>query len=110
MRFKICDVNPKAEGLLPETKPDDSGVGINYADAYLRPFKATLDDGRKVVCKRRGLKVTLKIGEQTGEGLLRRLEHGPDVRQLLRKALEEAASAAGASFVEEDGALFLDLE
>ena len=31
MRFKVCDVNPKAEGFLPETKPDDSGVGINYA-------------------------------------------------------------------------------
>ena len=110
MRHKVCDVNPKAEGFLPDTKPDDSGVGINYADAYLRPFKVTLEDGRKVTCKRRGLKVTLKVGDATGEGLLRRLEHGPDARKVLRHALEEAAGAVGGAFVEENGALYLELD
>ena len=39
---------------------------------------------------------------------LRRLEHGPDARDLLRHALEEAARDAGFAFVEEDGRLFLD--
>ena len=110
MKVQIAAIDPKAERLLPDAAPDDSGVGINYADAYVRAIKTTLEDGRKVTCKRRGLKITLKIGERAGEGLLRRLEHGPDVRDMLRRALEEAARGAGATFVEEDGTVFLELE
>jgi len=110
MKIRLAAVDPKAERLLPENEPDDSGVGINHADAYLRPIKATLDDGRKITVKRRGLKITLHIGEATGEGLLRRLAHGPDVRTILQEALAEAARGVGATFVEEDGALFLDLD
>jgi hypothetical protein len=110
MKIEIGPVNEKAEKLLPENRPDDSGVGINYTDAYLKPFKLTLDDGRKLKCKRRGLKLTLEIGDAKGEGLLRRLEHGPDVQTILRKALEEAAAGAGARFSEEDGVLWLELE
>ena len=108
MRFKIGDVNPKAEALLPPSQPDGSGVGVNYVDAYLKPFKLTLDDGRKVTCKRRGLKLTLKVGKVSGEGLLRRLEHGPSERDMLLHALNEAADGVGMEFVEENGALYLD--
>jgi hypothetical protein len=50
---------------LPPTKLDGSGIGINYADAYLKPLKLTLPDGRKVACKRRGLKLTFTIGDST---------------------------------------------
>ena len=110
MKIQIAPVNEKAEKLLPENKPDDSGVGINYTDAYLKSFKLTLDDGRKIKCKRRGLKLTLEIGDAKGEGLLRRLEHGPDVKAMLRKALEEAAAGVGARFSEEEGVLWLELE
>ncbi len=109
MKVKIGDVNPKAKDHLPEVKPDASGVGVNYAEAYLKPFKARLEDGSKVLCKRRGLELKLRIGDREGRSLLRRLEHGPDVENILRRALEEAARGAGAAFVEEDGALFLDL-
>ena len=109
MRVRIAEEDPKAENFLPSARPDGSDVGVNYADAYLKAFKVTLDDGRKVSCKRRGLKLTLKIGDEQGEGLLRRLEHGPDVRALLRMALEEAAHAAGATLVVEDGVIYLDL-
>ncbi len=87
----------KAETLLPEKQPDGSGVGINYADALLKPVKLTLEDGRKVAVKRRGLKLTLTIGDKTGTALLRRLDHGPDVRRIFRAALREAAANAGAS-------------
>ena len=110
MRIRLAAIDPKAERLLPESEPDDSGVGINYADAYLRPLKATLPDGRKLTARRRGLKITLRLGDATGEALLRRLDHGPDVRTILREALSEAARALGASFVEQDGELFLDLD
>ena len=55
-----------AETHLPPGKLDGSGIGINYADAYLKPLKVTLPDGRKVACKRRGLKLTFTVGERTG--------------------------------------------
>ena len=110
MKYRIAAVNEQAEGLIPPAKPDDSGVGINYVDAYLKPFKATLDDGRKVLAKRRGLKVTLKIGDGSGDGLLRRLEHGPDVKTMLRRALEEAADQVGAVYSESDGVIWLETE
>ena len=61
------------------------------------------------MCKRRGLKLTLTIKDKKGEGLMRRIEHGPDVRQILRQALETAASEAGAQFLVEDGGICLDV-
>lgn len=95
MKTKIAAIPEHAENLLPENNEDASGVGVNYADAVLKAMKTTLEDGRKVLAKRRGLKITLKIGDATGEGLMRRLEHGPDPREILRHALMEAGEAAG---------------
>jgi hypothetical protein len=86
-----------ADAFLPRNKLDGSGVGVNYVDAYLKAFKVTLDDGRKLLAKRRGIKITLTIGEQKGEGLLRRMVHGPDPKVLLKEALQEAAGSLGAT-------------
>ena len=107
MRIKIADIPERAESLLPENAEDASGVGVNYVDAVLKAMKTTLEDGRKVLTKRRGLKITLKVGDATGNGLLRRLEHGPDAREILRHALEEAGEAAGVGVDIKDGAIFL---
>ena len=109
MRTKIAlgPENRDADKFLPDVKDDGSGIGINYADAYIKPFKKILDDGRKVSCKRRGLELTLKIGDKTGKALMRRLANGPDARTILREALNEAASAAGVVFVVEDGVMVL---
>jgi hypothetical protein len=93
----------KAEALLPENKPDGSGVGINYADAMLKPVKLTLEDGRKLAFKRRGLKITLTLGEKSGSALLRRLDHGPDVKNMFREAVREAAARVGATVIFGDG-------
>ena len=98
----------QAEPFLPESKADGSGVGINYADALLKPVKLTLSDGRKLVVKRRGLKLTLTLGDKTGEGLLRRLQHGPEVKVMVREALREAARNAGAEIEFEDGSVYLE--
>jgi hypothetical protein len=98
----------KADGLLPDRKPDGSGVGINYADALLKPVRLTLDDGRKVAIKRRGLKLTLTLGDRSGSGLLRRIAHGPDVEAIVRRALEEAATNAGAAIRFEGGDFILE--
>lgn len=109
MKWRLNEENPRADDLLPEVKPDGSGVGVNYADAYLKPMaKVLLEDGTRVTCTRRGIKLTLKIGNRSGEGLLRRLEHGPDVTVMLRKALAEAAANAGATFSVTDGVMYLE--
>jgi hypothetical protein len=98
-----------AEAHLPEAKPDGSGVGVNYADQIAKTFKLTLADGRKLLLKRRGLKLTLTIGDKQGEAILRRLDHGPDVRTMFQKALEAAALVHSARVVFEPGAVHLDL-
>ena len=110
MRVTIAVDETAAEAYLPEVKPDGSGVGINYADQILKPFKQTLPDGRKFLAKRRGLKITITIGDKSGEAILRRLDHGPDVKNMFRKALEEAARNVGAAIVWEPNTIHLDLE
>jgi len=76
----------------------------------MKGLKITTEDGRKITFKRRGLKLTFTIGERVGDGLLRRLQNGPDEKNIVRKALEEAAQNAGARFDVEDGTLVLDID
>jgi len=110
MKVQIAVDEAAADELLPEKKLDGSGLGINYVDAYLKPFKLTLEDGRKLLCKRRGLKLTLTIGDKAGEGLLRRIAHGPDEKTMLREALREAARGASASIEIEPGVVVVDAD
>ena len=107
MTIRIARIPTEIDRFLPEAEDDNSGVGINYADAYLKALKTTLEDGRRVVARRRGLKITLKVGDRQGEGLLRRLDHGPDVRSILDHAISEAANAAGLDLRTEDGVVYL---
>lgn len=92
---KLCDVNAAAREKLAPAFPDKSGVGVHYADAFIKPMNVTLPDGTRVACKRRGLKIMLTVGTKKGEGLLRRLEVSRDPVEQLRAALQEAAKAAG---------------
>lgn len=109
MRIRVGELNPEADRWLPEAEPDGSQVGINHADAYVKPLNTTLEDGTEVRCTRRGLQLTAVVGEGRGEALLRRIEHGPEVVDMLRAALEEAFSGAGAQLSVEDGAFFLEI-
>ena len=93
----------QVDAFLPKNKLDGSGVGVNYVDAYLKAFKVTLEDGRKLLAKRRGIKITVTLGEAKGEGLLRRLIHGPDPKILIREALNEASQGLGIAFRSEPG-------
>jgi hypothetical protein len=106
--IKICDEDTTAEGKLPPDFADNSGIGVHYVDAYIKPLNVTLEDGRKVSCKRRGLKLTLAVGDRSGTGLMRRLEVGPDPKVMLQAALAEAAQAADVKLVVADGAIQLD--
>lgn len=109
MKEKLCDVNATAVDKLPERTGDKSGIGVHYVDAFIKPMNVKLADGTRVKCKRRGLKVTLSVGERSGSGLMRRLDVSRDPVLMLQAALQEAASAAGVELAIQDGAVYLDL-
>jgi len=107
MKTKLCDINPAAVEKLPAKTDDKSGIGVHYIDAFLKPMNAKLPDGTLVKCKRRGLKITLQAGTKKGDGLMRRLELGPDPVVMLEHALKEAAKNAGVELTLEGGAVFI---
>jgi hypothetical protein len=107
MQLRINPENTAAEALLPPAARDGSGVGVNYADAYLKAIHGARLEDQPLSCKRKGLKIVLGFGGKTGEALLRKREHGPDARNILRQALNEAAQALGAQFVVQDGVMYL---
>ena len=109
MTVTISFDQAKADATLQGGMPDGSGVGVNYVDVICKASKLTLPDGRKLLLKRKGLKLTLAVGDKQGEALLRRLDHGPDVRAIIARALEAAALAAGATARLEPGAVQLDV-
>jgi hypothetical protein len=108
MKMKLCDVNPAATEKLPINFADKSGIGVHYIDAYIKPMNAALEDGTKVKCKRRGLKVLLTVGSKRGDGLMRRLDVGPDPVVMLQAALQEAAKHADVELTIADNAIFVD--
>ena len=107
VKVKVCDVDGTAGEKLPPDFEDRSGIGVHYVDAWIKPLNAELEDGRKVSCKRRGLKITLGVGDRTGEGLMRRLDVSPDPRVMLDAALAEAAKQADVELLVEDGTVWL---
>jgi hypothetical protein len=109
MRVTIPVDEAQADAFLPSAKPDGSGIGVNYADQILKPLKQTLVDGRKLAAKRRGLKITVSVGERQGEAIMRRIDHGPDEKTIFRRALQEAAQNAGVTITFEPGALQIDV-
>ncbi len=93
--IKICDINPAAKEKIPPAFNDKSGIGVHYTDAFIKPMNKTLEDGTRVACKRKGLKISLVIGTKKGEGLMRRIDVSNDPEVMLNAALQEAAKAAG---------------
>lgn len=92
---KLCDINQAAKEKLPPGFRDKSGIGVHYMDAFIAPMNAALPDNVRVSCKRKGLKLTLRVGAKKGDGLMRRLEVSRDPVIMLKAALEEAAKNAG---------------
>ena len=93
--IKICDINQAAKEKLPPTFNDKSGIGVHYIDAFIKPINKTLEDGTRISCKRKGLKLTLVAGTKKGEGIMRRLDVSKDPVVMLEAALQEAAKNAG---------------
>ncbi len=93
--IKVCDINPSAKEKLPPLFNDKSGIGVHYTDAIIKPMNIKLEDGTRISCKRKGLKITLVVGAKKGEGLMRRLDVSRDPVEMLQAALKEAAAKAG---------------
>ena len=70
-------------------------IGVHYIDAFIKPMNKTLEDGTRISCKRKGLKISLVVGTKKGDGLMRRLGVSKDPVVMLNTALQEAAKAAG---------------
>ena len=92
--IKICEINQAAKEKLPPTFAEKSGIGVHYVDAFIKPMNKTLDDGTRISCKRKGLKINLVVGTKKGEGLMRRLDVSKDPVVMLNAALQEAAKMA----------------
>lgn len=92
--IKICDINQAAKEKLPPTFNDKSGIGVHYMDAFIKPMNKSLEDGTRISCKRKGLKLMLVVGTKKGEGLMRRLNVSKDPVVMLESALLEAAKNA----------------
>jgi hypothetical protein len=93
--IKLCDINAAAREKLPPAFRDKSGIGVHFVDAFIAPMNASLPDGTRVSCKRKGLRITLRVGAKKGDGLMRRIDVSPDPAVMLEAALCEAAKAAG---------------
>jgi hypothetical protein len=93
--IKLCDLNQAAREKLPSVFRDKSGIGVHYVDAFIAPMNASLPDNVRVSCKRKGLRVTLRVGTKKGDGLMRRLDVSADPVVMLKAALQEAAKTAG---------------
>jgi len=92
--IKICDLDQTAKEKLPPAFTDKSGIGVHYIDAIIKPMNKTLENGTRIACKRKGLKIMLVVGTKKGEGLMRRLDVSKDPVVMLESALQEASKVA----------------
>ena len=106
--IKICDIDQTAKEKLPPQFNDKSGIGVHYTDAFIKPMNTQLEDGTRISCKRKGLKIILIVGQKKGEGLMRRLEVGKDPVVMLKAALEEAAKTAEVNLKITENEIFID--
>ncbi len=106
--IKLWTINKAAVEKLPSRVSDKSGVGVHYVDAFLAPLNTALPDNTRVSCKRKGLRVTLRVGVKKGDGLLRRLQVSHDPVIMLGAALHEAAAAAGVELQINDSEILIE--
>jgi hypothetical protein len=66
-----------------------------------------LEDGTRIACKRKGLKISLIVGTKKGEGLMRRIDVSRDPVRMLHSALQEAAKNAGIELSITDSEIFV---
>ena len=99
-KLKIAPENQAAEALIRPAKPDSSGIGVNYADEYLKAMNVPLENGVALKAKRKGLKVTLTLGDETS-GLAWFVPPAwpPDLMPMHHLRIEDALTRAPTPFV-----------
>ena len=107
--IKVCDINQAAKEKLPPAFAEKSGIGVHYVDAFIKPMNVKLEDGTRISCKRKGLKILLVAGTKKGDGLMRRLDVSPDPVVMLSAALQEAAKSAGLELNITESEIFISL-
>ena len=107
--IKVCDVNQAAKEKLPPAFAEKSGIGVHYIDAFIKPMNVKLEDGTRISCKRKGLKILLVAGTKKGDGLMRRLDVSSDPVVMLNAALQEAAKSAGLELNVTETEIFISL-
>jgi hypothetical protein len=108
-KVKVCNVPSNINDKLQSNGyADKSGVGVHYIDAYIKPMNQELEDGTKCIAKRRGLKVTVTVGDKSGSGLMRKFEVSADPVEMLQQAITEINKESGFTMTEENGAIYID--
>ncbi len=105
--IKICDIDQTAKEKLPPKFNDKSGIGVHYTDTFIKPMNTKLEDGMRISCKRKGLKIILVVGTKKGEGLMRRLSVSKDPVEMLSAALQEAAKTASIELNVTESGIFI---
>jgi len=107
-RIKVAAIPEEVDAMLPKNRSDGSRIGVNYADAFGRQLNTTLSDGRALSYKRRGLQITLTLGDRSASALMDRLEGQEDPVTILSQTLEKIARELGYQFTYEDRAVYFE--
>ena len=104
----------KGEGLLTITllkeseQEHEQPAFYDLATLGFLHQQQELEDGTKCIAKRRGLKVTVTMGDKSGSGLMRKFEVGADPVKMLQQAITEINTESGFTMTEENGAIYID--
>lgn len=109
-KIKIATIPEEIDLALPKSRSDGSRVGVNYADAFGRQLNTTLPDGRSLSYKRRGLQLTLTLGDQSASALMDRLAGREDPVTILNQTLEKIARQLGYAYSCEERTVYLSSE
>ena len=106
-RIQLATIPEEVDMTLPPNRPDGSRLGVNYADAFGKKLNGTLADGRPVIYKRRGLQLTLTLGDQSASAIMDRLAGREDPVTILHQTLTKIADQLGYDYAYENRSVYL---
>ena len=103
----LCAEDVAAYEWHPKNKADGSEIGINFVDAYIKPLNKAQYLGQAIKAKRRGLKVTVQLGESKGEAIMRAADHEFDVEKTTYQVLRDAFAQLGKEICFQEKSFFM---
>ena len=107
-RIVVATIPQEVDELLPPGRSDGSRIGVNYSDAFGKCLNVTLAEERIVHYKRRGVEVTLALGEQVARTMIDRATGNEDAEAINRQTLTRLAAQLGCRYVYEDRTVILE--